>query len=102
MTLQELQPRLRRFNQAMIIGGWCCLQASCLAVSRVAAAVTLDKDAEKVLIRSLWLGGLPPVPADPTNAVSQDPRAAAMGHALFFRYSPERQQPGFLRVSAIP
>ncbi len=41
-------------------------------------------DAEKVLIRSLWLDSLPPVPADPTNFVSDNPRAAVMGHALFF------------------
>lgn len=41
-------------------------------------------DAEKDLIRSLWLGSLGPVPDDPSNAVAGDPRAAELGHALFF------------------
>jgi len=33
---------------------------------------------------SLWLGNLPPLPADPTNAVADDPLAAELGHRLFF------------------
>lgn len=35
-------------------------------------------------IESLWIGSLQPLPADPTNAVADDPRAAEFGHALFF------------------
>ena len=84
MTLQELQPRLRRFNRAMIIGGLVLLAGLVAWLYLVLRPPSPWTDAEKVLIRSLWLGGLPPVPADPTNAVSQDPRAAVMGHALFF------------------
>lgn len=41
-------------------------------------------DAEKDAIRSLWLGSLPPLPADPSNAVADDARAAALGERLFF------------------
>jgi len=41
-------------------------------------------DAEKVLIRSLWLETLPPLPEDPSNAVADSPLAVDMGHALFF------------------
>lgn len=41
-------------------------------------------DQERTQIRSLWLGSLPPVPVDATNAVAADPRAAEFGHALFF------------------
>lgn len=41
-------------------------------------------EAEVMLIRSLWIGSLPPVPADPTNAVADDPRAARLGQRLFF------------------
>lgn len=39
---------------------------------------------ERALIASLWLERLPPLPADPTNAVADDPQAAALGHRLFF------------------
>jgi cytochrome c peroxidase len=35
-------------------------------------------------IRQLWIGSLGQEPADPTNAVANDPRAAALGHQLFF------------------
>ncbi len=40
--------------------------------------------AEIELLRSLWIGSLPPVPADPSNAVADDPRAARLGQRLFF------------------
>ena len=40
--------------------------------------------AELALLESLWIGSLPPVPADPTNAVADEPLAAAMGERLFF------------------
>jgi cytochrome c peroxidase len=39
---------------------------------------------EKVLLRSLWIGSLPPPPADPSNAVADDPAAARLGERLFF------------------
>ncbi len=35
-------------------------------------------------IASLWIGRLPPLPPDPTNAVADNPQAAAFGHRLFF------------------
>jgi cytochrome c peroxidase len=41
-------------------------------------------DADIAVLRSLSLASLGPVPADPSNAVADDPRAAAFGHALFF------------------
>lgn len=40
--------------------------------------------AEQATLRSLALTSLPPQPADPGNAVADDPRAAALGHRLFF------------------
>jgi cytochrome c peroxidase len=40
--------------------------------------------AEIELLRSLWIGSLQPVPADPSNAVADDPRAARLGQRLFF------------------
>ncbi|ODR88502.1 cytochrome-c peroxidase [Sinorhizobium alkalisoli] len=36
------------------------------------------------LVRSLSIQALPPVPADPSNRVADDPRAAEFGRALFF------------------
>jgi cytochrome c peroxidase len=39
---------------------------------------------EIATLRSLSLASLGPVPADPSNAVADDPRAAALGQALFF------------------
>src|SRR5919202_3185480 len=39
---------------------------------------------EVATLRSLSLSSLGPVPADPSNAVADDPRAAALGQALFF------------------
>lgn len=41
-------------------------------------------DADKVVLRSLSLNSLPALPPDPGNPVADDPRAAALGHALFF------------------
>jgi cytochrome c peroxidase len=35
-------------------------------------------------IRTLWLHSLPPLPPDPSNAVADNPQAAALGHRLFF------------------
>ena len=40
--------------------------------------------AELETLRSLWIGELGPVPADPSNRVADDPRAAALGQRLFF------------------
>src|SRR4051812_25361895 len=39
---------------------------------------------ELATLRSLRLSSLPPVPADASNAVADNPRAAAFGQALFF------------------
>jgi len=41
-------------------------------------------DIEIDKLRSLWIGGLPPVPPDPSNRVADDRRAAELGHKLFF------------------
>ncbi|MGI9305130.1 MAG: cytochrome-c peroxidase [Gammaproteobacteria bacterium] len=39
---------------------------------------------EVQILRSLWLGALPPLPADPSNRVADDARAVKLGHRLFF------------------
>ena len=44
-------------------------------------AWTADQQAQ---LDDLWIGNLPPVPPDPSNAVADNPDAAAFGHKLFF------------------
>jgi cytochrome c peroxidase len=39
---------------------------------------------ERRVIQRLSLASLPPVPRDPSNRVADDPRAAELGHSLFF------------------
>ena len=39
---------------------------------------------ESTLLRSLWIGSLPPLPKDPSNAFADDPKARALGKRLFF------------------
>ena len=41
-------------------------------------------EAEVATLRSLWIGSLPPLPRDPSNAYADDPQAAAFGQELFF------------------
>jgi cytochrome c peroxidase len=67
---------------------------SLLVVATIAAAVGGSRfwpapeerwsDAEVALLRSLWIGSLPELPPDPSNAVADDLRAAQFGHELFF------------------
>jgi cytochrome c peroxidase len=69
------------------------LRAGCIAAALLAAAGWLLKPpgqpapwtaAEIELLRSLWIGSLPPLPPDPSNAVADDPAAARLGERLFF------------------
>jgi cytochrome c peroxidase len=41
-------------------------------------------DADVEILRSLWIGSLPPLGPDPSNAVADDLRAAKLGQRLFF------------------
>jgi cytochrome c peroxidase len=49
-----------------------------------AAPVAVWSAKELDALRGLWLGSLPPLPPDPSNAFADDPRAAALGERLFF------------------
>jgi cytochrome c peroxidase len=40
--------------------------------------------AEIATLESLWLGSLPELPPDPSNAVGDDPRAVELGQRIFF------------------
>jgi cytochrome c peroxidase len=39
---------------------------------------------ERKVLRTLWIGSLPPLPNDPSNRVADDARAAGLGRVLFF------------------
>jgi len=39
---------------------------------------------EMKTLRSLWIGSLPPPPADPSNAYADNPKAIALGKKIFF------------------
>jgi len=41
-------------------------------------------ESEIALLRSLWIGSLPPLPPDPSNVFADDPGAAALGKKIFF------------------
>lgn len=41
-------------------------------------------DAERSVLRGLWLGSLPALPPDPSNRYGDDPQAASLGQKLFF------------------
>jgi cytochrome c peroxidase len=57
---------------------------STLPSQRDAFAALGWSDAEVATLRSLWIGSLPPLPPDPSNAFADDPKAAALGEKLFF------------------
>lgn len=39
---------------------------------------------EIAILQTLWIGNLPELPSDPSNAYADDDRAASFGHELFF------------------
>ena len=41
-------------------------------------------ETEMATLQSLWLGNLPPLTPDPSNSVSDDPQATALGQKIFF------------------
>jgi cytochrome c peroxidase len=63
---------------------WSLLALLALAALGVAAAGPRWSPAEVAQLQSLSIAGLPPLPADPSNRVADDPRAAALGQRLFF------------------
>jgi hypothetical protein len=57
------------------------IQASVAVWAEFADDWTQD---ERAVLRSLWIGSLPDLPPDATNAVADNPAAAEFGHRLFF------------------
>ncbi len=57
---------------------------STAALSGIVAVRPQWTPTERATLRSLALSSLGPLPPDPSNAAGDDPRAAALGRALFF------------------
>jgi cytochrome c peroxidase len=59
-----------------------------VAASRVWPVIPITwNETEQAILESLWIGSLPELAPDPSNAVADDPRAAELGHELFFSTS---------------
>jgi cytochrome c peroxidase len=59
------------------------LAAAALVVAGSAAAGSPWTSEELKTLRGLWIGGLGPPPAEPSNRVADDPAAARLGQMLF-------------------
>jgi cytochrome c peroxidase len=68
----------------MIDSLFAVVAALVVAVAWAATASPRWTDAEIEQLKTLWIGSLDELPADPTNRVADDPRAAELGRRLFF------------------
>ena len=67
------------FSGLLILVGVVTLISACSAFGK-----SPWSEEEVAKLRTLWIGSLPPLPADPSNKYADDPRAAAFGQKLFF------------------
>lgn len=67
---------------ALALGAAACVPAATPAPTADPVHTWSADDLET--LRTLWIGSLPPAPPDPTNRYADDPRAASLGHRLFF------------------
>jgi cytochrome c peroxidase len=67
------------FSGLLILSGVLLILSACSAFEEARWS-----DEELTKLRTLWIGSLPPLPADPSNKYADDPRAAAFGQKLFF------------------
>ena len=80
------KPSLRHHSQWLptfiaILAISCCLAS--ISYASVSGVHSWDQK-EISAIRSLWIGSLPPLPKDPSNAHADDPAAMVLGKRLFF------------------
>lgn len=74
-------------KKALLLTAVACLATLLVMAAwwqRGSAAPHAWSEADLALLLSLQLDSLPPLPTEPSNAVADDPRAAAFGHRLFF------------------
>jgi cytochrome c peroxidase len=70
-------------KRAFLFLGGILLAAAVIAWWAVTSP-TLWSEAEKNTLRGLWIGSLPALPPDPSNAFADNQQAAEFGHKLFF------------------
>lgn len=66
----------------LLLGG-ILLTAAAIALWSATRSASWN-EAEIATLRGLWIGSLPALPPDPSNAYADDPQAAEFGHKLFF------------------
>lgn len=75
------------------------LSAMIMLVSALSSVWSMDlhawDDDQKAVLKSLWIGSLPPIPENPSNKYSTDPKAVTLGKKLFF----DSRLSGNLKVS---
>jgi cytochrome c peroxidase len=81
-----------------------CMYAKCMSLMiimliSITSSWSMDlhtwTEDEKAVLKSLWIKSLPPIPEDPSNKYSADPKAVAFGKKLFF----DSRLSGNLKVS---
>jgi len=70
-------------KRALLFFGGILLTAAVIAWWAVTSQTSWS-EAEEATLRGLWIGSLPALPPDPSNAFADNPQAAAFGHKLFF------------------
>lgn len=69
----------QKFAVLLILLGLAVITPACSLLGQ-----TRWSDEELTTLRTLWIGDLPLLPADPSNRYADDPRAAMFGQKLFF------------------
>lgn len=69
----------QKFAARLLLLGLAVIVSACSLFGQ-----TRWNDEELAMLRTLWIGNLPPLPADPSNQYADDPRAAVLGQKLFF------------------
>ena len=75
---------LQKTKAVIILGVTLIISGLVFSGSASAMDEHIWSEQEKAILRSLWIGSLGPLPVDPSNKYSDNPRAAALGKKLFF------------------
>ncbi|MBV5343850.1 cytochrome-c peroxidase, partial [bacterium] len=70
-------------KRALLFFGGILLTATVIAWWAVTSQTSWS-EAEEATLRGLWIGSLPALPPDSSNAFADNPQAAVLGHKLFF------------------
>ncbi|RPJ50609.1 MAG: cytochrome-c peroxidase [Chloroflexi bacterium] len=77
----------------LVLFGLVLLAAACVPFAPVQFGPNRWSEENLATLKGLWIGGLPPLPADPSNRYADSREAALLGQKLFFdtRFSSNRQ-----------